>query len=158
MGVQRLTRGRVLVGGVQSENESVVQYRTTVLTDAQIKALRATPIELVPAQGTGKFIEFVSALLHFDVTTTGYTETADNLAIRQTNGAGALVSQAIETTGFLDQSSDKVTNALPKIDQIGVVSNASLVLHNTGDGEVTGGNAANTLSVKVGYRVHTVSF
>jgi len=133
-----------------------LQYADVTLTNAQMLALRATPIALVAAPGEGTVLEFVGALLKFDVTTAGYTETADNLAVRYENGTGVIVSQAIESTGFLDQTTDGISNAPPKIDAIGLAVNKALVLHNPGDGELTGGNAANTLKVRTLYRVHTL--
>jgi hypothetical protein len=36
--------------------------------------------------------------------------------------------------------------------------NQSLVIHGSGNGEFGGGNAANDLIVKVGYRVHASGF
>lgn len=128
------------------------------LTSAEIKALRATPKELVKAQ-PGQVITLVNAVLELNYGgTNAFTETADNLAIRYTNTTGALVSQAIETTGFIDQTASTMTVALPKIDAIATSANSegeALVLHNTGDGEIAG-NAANdnTLTVSVAYIVH----
>lgn len=135
-------------------------YRKLRLTSAQIKALRATPITLVDAV-PGKMIEFVGANLKLDYGSNVFTESADNLAVRYTNGSGAIVSDAIEATGFIDQSADTQTNALPKIDAIVASASAegkALVLHNTGDGEYAG-NAANdnTIVVTVRYVLHDLS-
>lgn len=130
------------------------------MTSAQVKALRATPITLVQPR-INKTIQFVSAQLELYYGGTNvFAETADNLAIRYTDGSGVIVSQAIETTGFLDQSANTVTSAEPKIDAIvteaGSVGKA-LVLHNTGDGEFTG-NAANDnmVVVTVSYTVNNL--
>jgi hypothetical protein len=131
------------------------------LTSAEIKALRATPKTLVDGIA-GKTIQLVSATLLMDYGgTNAFTETADNLAIRYTDGSGVIVSQAIETTGFIDQTADTVTNALPKIDAIVTVAGSkgkALVLHNTGDGEIAG-NAGNnnTMEVAVSYIVNELN-
>lgn len=130
------------------------------LTSAQVKALRATPITMVQAQGAGTILRFLGAELLLDYGgNNGFTETADNLAIRYTDGTGVIVSGAIETTGFIDQTGDTATGAIPVID--GIVAkagceNRALVLHNTGDGEIAG-NAANdnVVRVKVWYSVLT---
>lgn len=131
------------------------------LTSAQVKALRATPIQLV-AGLPGRMIQFVGATLMLDYAgTNGFTETADNLAIRYTDGSGVLVSQAIETTGFIDQTADTITTAFPKIDAIATRASATgapLVLHNTGDGEIAGNAGAdNTVTVAISYIVHDLS-
>lgn len=140
---------------------TLLKYATVTLTNAEIKALRAAPKTLVAAQGANKVIEFVSALLKLIAGTNILSETTDNMAVRYTNGTGAAVSQTIESTGFIDQAVDTVTNALPKIDAIVGLADAAnkpIVLHNTGDGEFAD-NAANdaTMVVKVAYRVHDLA-
>lgn len=140
--------------------DGIIQWAEVSITNAEMLALRATPKTLVAAPGAGKVLEFVSAQLYFDYTG-AYTETADNMAIKYTDGSGAAVSQTIEATGFVDATADTVTNALPKIDAIVAKSgseNKALVLHNTGDGEYGGGNAANAIRVKVAYRVWSTGF
>lgn len=141
-------------------SETLIKVATVSLTNAQVLALRATPITIVSAPGAGKVIEFISSILLFDRTAV-YTETDDNLAVRFTDGSGLIVSQAIEMTGFIDAAADAVTVALPKVDPLGVKTlceNKALVLHNTGDGEFGGGNAANVLRVRTQYRVHPTGF
>lgn len=109
-------------------------------------AIRATPISLVAAPGAGKVLEFLGGILLFDRTAV-YTETTDNLAVKYSNGAGTAISVAIETTGFLDAAADAVYFVQPIAGTIlGVKTlfeNLPLVLHNTGDGEFGGGDAAN---------------
>jgi hypothetical protein len=139
-------------------NVAWVNFIEVALTNAEVKALRATPKTLVAAPGAGKVLEFVSAVLLLDYGGTNvFTETSDNLAVRFQNTTGVIVSEAIETTGFIDQSADTATNAIPKADAIAAKSgceNQPLVLHNTGDGEIAG-NAANDnlMRVRLAYRV-----
>jgi hypothetical protein len=126
------------------------------LTNAEMLALRATPKSLVGAPGAGYFLEFISATLAFDYTA-AYTESADNMAVRYTNGSGVIVSDTIEATGFVDATADTITFARKAVDGIVAASasvNKALVLHNTGDGEWGGGNASNIVWVRVVYRVH----
>lgn len=154
---QRLSRGKVLVGGIAGP--SVPQYAEITISSAELLALRATPKELVPAPGAGKVLEFLGAVLILDYNSAAYAETADNLAVRYVNGSGVLASQAIEATGFLDQTADTMTTAQPKIDVIAAKTaceNKALVLHNTGDGEWTTGNSP--MRVKVAFRVHTTGW
>lgn len=143
------------------KGNTTVETVAVTLTAAQIKALRATPVELVPAQGAGRVVEFVSAVFKLNYGSEVFTESSDNLAIRLTDGSGAIVSQSIEAGGFIDASADTYTNALAKIDTIVAatgIENEALVLHNTGDGEIAG-NASNdsTIEVRVTYRVHDFS-
>jgi hypothetical protein len=141
--------------------EGVIQYADISLTNANIIALRATPISMVAAQGAGTVILFRGALLKLVYGGTNvFTESADNLAIRVTDGSGAIVSQSIESTGFIDQSATTYSSAEPKVDAIIVGSaaeNKALVLHNTGDGEIAGNAGAdNTMEVRVFYQVVSI--
>ena len=144
-------------------DSSILKYAVVALTNAQIKALRAAPVTLVAAPGATKVLEFVSAVLALDYGTnvlTAGTAPSYTMAIRYTDGSGVIVSQAIESTGFISAAADTITNALPKIDAIAANSasvNKALVLHNTGTGEYGGNAAADTvMSVKIAYRVHTI--
>ena len=92
---------------------STIQYAAASLTNAQVLALADTPIELVAAPGSGKYLEFVSAVLFFDYGGTQYTETADNLEIHYQNEAGVAATGVIEMTGFIDQAGDMVLHVLP---------------------------------------------
>lgn len=139
----------------------VLQYTTVVVTNAQLKALRATPKTLVAAPGAGKLIEFISAVLVNSGGTNAITETADNMGVKYNDGSGVQVSQDIEATGFIDQTAKTITSALRKVDSIVASASAlnkALVLHNTGDGEYGGNAAADvTLTVYLSYRIHTIS-
>lgn len=133
-----------------------IRYAEVALTNAQMLALRATPVQLVAAPGAGYVLEFLSSVLIFDYTA-AYTETDDNMAVKYENGSGVAVSDAIEATGFVDATADTLTHARHVIDGIVAASgaaNKALVLHNTGNGEYGGGNAANVVRVKTAYRVH----
>lgn len=126
------------------------QVKTTKIAHAAILTLRATPVTLVPAPGAGKAINVKAVHLVFDVTTTAYTESADNLAVEYSGGADILT---IETTGFLDQTTDQVRTVSPAEALFTPVANEAVQLFNNGDGEFGAGNAANTLSVTVEYDV-----
>lgn len=132
--------------------ETTIRTATVALTNAEILALAASPKELVAAPGADKVIEFVGAIIVFDWTA-DYTETADNMDIKYSGGNP--VSETIESTGFVDAGADAVINSVPVKDVI-MAANTALVLDNIGDGEFGGGNAANTWSVRITYRVHTL--
>ena len=142
------------------EGDGTLQFAEVALTNTNMVNLRATPITLVAAPGAGKLLEFVGGVMLFDYTA-AYTESADNMAVKYTDGSGAAVSQAIEATGFVDATADTMTTIQPKIDAIVAASgstNKALVLHQTGDGEYGGGNAGNVMRLKIAYRVWTVGF
>jgi hypothetical protein len=152
--------GALLVRGLDLARQERVA--TVRLTNAQIKALNATPVTLVAAQGTYRFIELVSAVLFLNAGTNVLTESTDNLAIKYTDASGVQASEDIEATGFIDASVDTFTTAVPKINTIVAKSgvlNEALVLVNSGSGEF-GGNAADdaTMDVRVIYRVHKFEY
>jgi hypothetical protein len=148
-----LSNTQAFVGGALISRQSIPNYAEVTLTNAQMLALRATPIALVAAPGkTSTFREFLSALLVVNVTTTAYTVGTNDMVIRQTGTTGVILSDTIEAVGFLDQVAIKANRARAKLDPIGFLLNKSLVLHNSGASEFTGGNAANTLKVRIYYR------
>ena len=138
---------------------SNVRVASVTLTPAQIRTLRATPRELVPAPGAGKVIQFLGAQLHLAYATAGYTEDSDNLRIKYEDDSGVHVTDTIECTGFIDQTAATMTSAVPIKDAIvantGAV-NKPLVLHNIGSGEFDGATAAGTLTIHTLYKVHEV--
>jgi len=128
-----------------------LQYADVTITAAEVKAARATPVTLVAAPAAGSAHMFMGAMLKLNYGSEVFTETADNFAIKYTDGSGVAVSAAIENTGFIDQSADTITNAIPVADAIVVATGAeaqALVLHNTGDGEIAG-NASDDSTVTV---------
>lgn len=140
--------------------EGRLQWNDVTLDATAIKALRASPATLVPAQGAGSVVKLMGAQLKLVAGTNVLSESADNLAIKYEDGSGTAVSQTIETTGFIDQAADTYTTSEAKIDVIAAATDAEnlpLVLHNTGDGEFAG-NAADDaqLVVRTYYVVHSI--
>ena len=134
------------------------QMREVSIAAAAVATLRATPVTLVAAPGAGNVLVFHQAALILDWVTPAFTESADNLAVKYTDGSGLAVSETIEATGFIDQSADTLTFALPDAGAATAIAtkaqseNKALVLHNTGDGEF-GGAGGSALRVKVWYSV-----
>jgi hypothetical protein len=131
---------------------------TTTLTTAEVIALRASPKVLVAAPGAGLWLEFISATLSYNYTTTAFTVGSDeDLIIRYDAGAGTDLSASIETTGFIDQAVDEIRH-IPAVawtvtDDVVTIVNDKIELFNTGTGELSAGGTS-TLIVKVVYRVN----
>ena len=144
------------IASVSFDSATVIYHDTVELSNADIKALRATPKQLVAAPGVNKFIELVSAVLILDYGTNVLTETADNLVIEY-NTSSVDITGAIEATGFIDATADTIKIVYATITDVSAANavNKAVQLFNTGDGEF-GGNAAadTTMTVKVAYRVH----
>src|SRR3989304_4397023 len=80
-----------------------LSFADVQLTNAQMLALRATPVTLVPAPGAGWALVVDLVHMFFD-RAAAYTETADNLVVEYASGADIMT---VETTGFIDQATDQ---------------------------------------------------
>jgi hypothetical protein len=129
----------------------------------QLRALAANPVTLIPAPGANKAIIVLRVHLVFDVTTTGYTEPSapDNIVIEYGDGTDIV---EVDATGFITANTDQVRHVWPAYAGgaaaagMTPVANSSVRIANNST-EWTGGNAANTLSIRTEYIiVPTIAF
>lgn len=143
--------------GITGSVSTIIQTAIITVTNAQLKALRAAPVELVKAPGAARANYFVGAWVRLNAGANVVTESAANLGIKYTDGSGVQVCETVEATGFVDQAVDTITTARAKLDPIvasSAAANAALVLHNLGAGEYAGNAAADaTLTVVMLYTV-----
>jgi hypothetical protein len=135
--------------------EDTIQTASVTIATGDVLTLATTPVELVAAPGADKYIQFLGAQLVLDYNSAAYTESGDNLGIKYTDAAGVQVSDDIECTGFIDQTADTITNAVPVKDAIVAASgavNQALVLDNLGSNFAAGNSS---LDVVVSYKVLT---
>lgn len=138
---------------------TTIKTAMLVLTNAQIKALRATPITVVAAPGAGKYILPISASIEMIYGgTNAFTSAAnDVLGLKWKDGTTstlltgavqALVQATASAMGiFLPLTASNVAKAN--------VDNQALVVHNITASEVAGNAAAdNTMNLVVKYSVH----
>lgn len=85
------------------------KVRETTVTTAQILALHSTAITVVPDPGTGKFIIIEGCLVFYDYNSAAYAAIAggDDLSLNFESDASGSQLMSMETTGFLDQTSDQ---------------------------------------------------
>jgi hypothetical protein len=160
---------------VEDANVQTVYSATVTLTDAQIKALPTTGVEVVAAPGVGKGLICQSAVIHTNFAV-AYTADADSsIGICRPDGFPAsfqLVAQSLlQATGELYTLLPGVTTpgAAVEGDFAGyayvtesltktAIENKGLVVANflTSSSDYTGGDAANTMTVTVYYSVFDV--
>lgn len=139
-------------------------FRTfTTITPAQVRALRATPIQLVAAPGATKYLEPVSFHFWLDFGTVAHDAPGaggDDLGVRYTNGAGQIVGTQ-EATGLINAGADAhrtlLAGAAPvaTVTDVTPVANAALVLHNVGAAEYAGTGDSN-LKVEAFFRIRNL--
>lgn len=135
-----------------------VQLAEVTIPAASVALLRATPYTLVAAPGAGFMNVFHQAYLILKYVAPGFTETADNLIINWGTSSPTSASETIEATGFIDQTADTITVAVPDggaATALGAATkfaNLPLVLFNSGDGEYAG-SGGSSLRVKLFYSV-----
>ena len=132
-----------------------VRFVDVQLTNANLLALLGTDIVLVAAPGAGKAIVVHGIYMYFDVTTTAYTIGTATLQINYASD-GADIAQITEA-GFLDTATDAgrwylLGGAIATPVITVPVANVGVVMRAL-TADMTGGNAANTLSVRTFYSV-----
>lgn len=150
-----------IVVGYGAPGASLLRVSRTQLTHANVTSLLTTAITVVPAQGAGTLTEVLGGLMVFD-RTAAYTETGgnDNWRLYYRTSSDEVASNTIETTGFVDAAGDAIIRFGPLPPDTVItgteLSNAAIVLSALNDGNYNnlgGGNAANTVTIHVLYRV-----
>ena len=121
-------------------SDEVLQQKYFKLTSAEIKALKGTPITVIPAPGPGKYVQFVGAVLFLNHGGTDYANGGDlSFQMNSTD-----VSVVVANSAFVNSSADacinlpadEATYALAEND--GVEITVASAEHITGDGTITG--------------------
>jgi len=142
--------------GIQVQPGGFVSSVVTV-TSAELLALNATPKTILAAPGAGLAIIPRLVLVNKPAGTAyGGIATGEDLVLKYTNGSGSQCSSAIETTGFLDQTTTQ-TRVVGPPGASGATAvawaptaNAAVVMHLL-VGEITTGDSP--LYVRVWYQV-----
>ena len=156
--IPHFRKGLVLTTSGAFATKTAVDYHVkTTGIGTELLALNATPITVVAAPGSGYANVFMGAALRWDYVSAacGGVHADENLVFAYTDASGELVSPYVETTGFIDQTADKVRYVQPlggdaAVSDVAVVDNAAIVIKML-TGEVT--SCVGELRVRVYYRV-----
>jgi hypothetical protein len=135
---------------VTKVDNSLDSYIDVKLTAAQLDTLNATPVTLIAAPGANKIINVTKVLGFLDYNSAAYAGSSETLAIRYTNGSGAIICQFSEAN-FVEATAD--TYESPEMIAVLPVANAAVVAHATAD--FTSGNSP--IYLRVWYNVVDVS-
>lgn len=137
------------------ENMPVSDILTVIktITSAQIKALYASPVELIPAPGAGKYIIIESVVVFFNYGTIAYLS-GGNISITNSGGGISFVSSVLTTT-YLRGMTSVITRKTPPETYFGQSSlvNIGCYLKNISASEYTNGDG--TIKLIINYRVIT---
>lgn len=160
------------LGGGSPGGSSYLVKAEVTLTDAQIKALPTTPIQIIAAQGSGKVIQLINAVLLSDVSGGDYsgidgdcniylankTDGEDQYSQIISESDGSVTNLLTETLNYSNQIKVQLlltgsNTASPYFAPISRYDNEGMYLYAFNGDVFGGGNAANTLKVTVYYVV-----
>ena len=155
---------------ILSGGSGALSLTRATLTDAQVKAVPTTPVTVIAAPGAGKAIMILTAWMRLDARGGAYTNLT-GLEVQLNYGAAALAPASaayVEASqgAFADASAAHVLGSFDDqtegpqaswMAEIATVTNSPVTVFFSGTtGNLTGGNAANSLTVDVLYHVLTL--
>jgi hypothetical protein len=137
---------------IYDPSTGIVQYmpftKRVTLTQSQIQSLNTTPIEVIPAPGTGKFVQIIAASVHYDFATSAFS---GGTYLRLVHGATS-VYPLRTSASFIQDTSDRFETMYPDTTS-NIVSSANTAVNVTADADSTGGAASSDFTIDVVYRI-----
>lgn len=127
--VAQVQESGIIEGGVIQPFGGTAQFRIATLSTAQILALFATPISVLPAPGAGliNVVERMVAMIEFNAAAYAGIDAAEDITLKYTNASGDIIG-TIETTGFLDAAAD-AWSVMSHGTDVAPLANAAIVAH-----------------------------
>ena len=128
------------------------------LTAAQLKAIKATPIEIIPTPGAGLALSVIFTSLKYNFLTTAFTINAGKFRLFLGAVAQNVPLFADVATGFIDQTASQDIVSIPSLSSgvqtVAHAENVNVTAANDGSAEFTLGDG--TLDVIVLYTILTM--
>ncbi len=129
------------------------QFATVILTNTQLLALNNTPVTLVAAPAAGYYVDVIGASVAFHYVG-AYSAGSDLKLFWGSRTAGNAASAAVTTSGFLTGTADAIT----KVTGVPTGTNPpttalALVVQAIANTAFGGGNASDTVTIVVEYRI-----
>lgn len=127
--VSQLRESGIIEGGEVQPFGGTAQFRIVTLSTAQILALNATEIEVIPAPGAAKMnvVERMVAMIEFNAAAYAGIAAGEDLVLRYTDETGDIIG-TIETTGFLDAPAD-AWSVMQHGTDVAPLANAAIFAH-----------------------------
>lgn len=144
-----------------------IQQTTVTLTDAQIKSLPTTTIEIVPAPGAGKGLLLLRGRIETNTNAGGYVSASNQCAFALINAdwdqlsnfalmRGGMSNEMVFSKGLtpaLTVASGDYAGSLEETNYPAKENQAISITDYSGGSNYTGGNASNTMKVTVFYLI-----
>jgi hypothetical protein len=156
--INTVSKGPVGVGslvlGIGTASAEQLYVAKTTLTNAQVLALGTTAVSVIPAPGAGRTIDVIGVFIGFDYTA-AYTGSANLRLYYGDRTSGSAASASITVSGLLvSVTADHYMRVAGTPDLTDLpTSNTAVVLQTQTGVNLGGGNAANSVTVQVIYRV-----
>ncbi len=135
-----------------SLGDEVLKWKDVWLSTSEVDALNGTAVELIPAPGSGKYLDLVKMTCTNDFTGSHFEAGSGTLDIRYTNSSGSLAAQFPNV--FVEATSDNNFTAYGR--DVMAADNAALVAHLSSDATATSG-CTGIIKCRVYYRILQVS-
>jgi len=130
-------------------NPGLIQYTEVEISSAEVLAAFATPVEVIPAPGDGRVLEFISAVMILDHGGTDYANA--RTCHFEYYGGGTTVSDTVAAATFINQADDCIVVCQALSAEAELSANTAICWA-LDTGEVITGNSP--LRMKVSFRVY----